>query len=101
MKSAAQHGWEAVIIAFMAVSTVLVLAWLGKNWMREYEQRERRMAERIDKLEDYQRTVLTEIAKENAVALNALVQMLNNRPCLLDSATLKELAAKTGNHSHV
>ena len=85
MKVSAQRGWEAVMIAFFAVTIVGLLIWLVKGWSTEAHDRESRMATRIDGLEMFTRTTLLEALRDNNKALVELTNALHNRPCLLST----------------
>jgi hypothetical protein len=97
ISKASDHGYEAIIVVGIVVAFFGCLTWLIKTWFIQAENRENRMARRIDDLEEYQKTRLMEQLEaaralavgcqrsfdENTAALRELTKVLADRPCLL------------------
>jgi hypothetical protein len=89
VQKAAGQSWEAAMLAVIIVSSLGFLVWLVKQWLAEAGKREDRMSRRIDILEEFQRTQLTNLAVQcreavdrNVAAFDRLVATLADRPCL-------------------
>ena len=91
------HSWTEFVsyvgipAAILFAVLLFVYKWLGKTleeqrvreteWQREAGAREERMASRITKLEDFQRTVLVDLVAETKIMLtenSKLVVTINN-----------------------
>jgi len=90
IRTAAAHGWEAGLLALVMIGSFAFLAWLIKSWMVAGTTREERMANRLDVLEDFQRTELkmlvvqcTKTFNDHKGAVDRLTDILQERPCLL------------------
>ncbi len=81
IEKAAQTSWEAGLLATMFIAAIGGLTWLMRSVIKQSEEREKRMALRIDKLEDSQRTDLKDLVSLNTKAYVDLTAALNGRPC--------------------
>lgn len=81
IERAAQTSWEAGLLALVFVASIAGLTWLLKTVLATASRREERMAARIDKLEDVQRTDLRELVAANTKAIVELTVALHARPC--------------------
>ena len=52
VKVAAQHSWEAALLVVIVLAAFTFIGWMLKRILAEAREREARMAERIDRLED-------------------------------------------------
>ena len=77
IEAAASHGWEATTIAFLMVIGVGTAAYVirtmvmnDKTRWTESIEREKRLAERVTKLEDNQQTLMAGLVEKTATALS-------------------------------
>lgn len=84
------------MIAFIMICCLAAIAYLSRAWMSDTVKREERMANRIDKLEDFQRNeLLSMVGKcqialdDNSAAMRELTVTLRGRPCLLTAEKQK------------
>lgn len=111
ISEASRHSYEAVIVALVVLAAMVALSWLVKTWMVESEGREKRMGDRITRLEDIIQQTLTTLVKESTEAIRLTSQStselrmvvkelhdaLLQRPCLLDGEEIIDKLRK--NHA--
>ena len=110
--AAANQGWAFGLIALILCAFMASLAWLVSAMMKQAENREARMAERINKLEDMnnmlvkeQRDTLQVILQQNqkaiddnTAALQTMTKALLDKPCMLDAANQSNLVGRILQH---
>lgn len=107
IKAATSAGWAYGALCFVMLVSFVGLAWLVRTNYLQAGQRESRMAQRIDKLEENQTTVLLGLVRETKQALDnntaatnmlvvkfeALATELSERPCLEERKRTKQMVA--------
>ena len=108
IEEAAKSGWEAVFLVVMMLSSFALFGYLIRVWvtktaeredsmLRQAIEREERLGNRINVLEDFNRNTLLEVIQNNAQVISAvstqatesckmlldLREALLSRPCLI------------------
>lgn len=106
LETAASHGWEAALLAFLVLSIAGFFGWVLRRILDDSQKREERLAMRVTNLENEIRTELfaqlrssTEVmakaiaasdrlmaaADKMTIAMEKFETTLLSRPCLLSS----------------
>ena len=109
VNNALTHGWEAGIVAILVLGAMSLLAWMfrfqitrseerEKNLWIQAQERENRLAKRIDQLEQFINQTLVARLESNTLAMERLQQSidqlndtLTHRPCLLPDDVIEEI----------
>jgi phage-related holin len=108
VKDASTRGWEAVILVLVMLGLIsltgVIVRWLIKSMdkrMEEAKEREDRMAKRLDYLENFVENTLMNIINNTSTmtvkvltAIDALTNVLDKRPCILNPDRQDELLNK-------
>jgi hypothetical protein len=108
VEQAASRGWEAGLLALIMLFVIVGAGYLIRFILADAAQRETRLTERLNRLEEYVQTTLLEEVRETRAALVAsqtaskdmsavvakLSEALAARPCFWTAEKQRELTAK-------